>query len=245
MQRRKTYSKGVLKLLTNTEDADAVYLEPLVNQSAPGPNDAPHQVLSEEDAARIAWAFFEREKVTIAKLLSIKVRQYRGGAQEMLGEIAFRLPMLIQSYRPGRGTTLRTHVYIGVNWYLYKLFANSSAGQWGIPHAGSKRAKKRRHENLDFHDAQEEQQDLVSLHDEVQSMLSGIDPYQRSLLIMRFSCEMTYEQMACALGVTKSIAREYLLEALAAVRRTMPTDVGASDACLEWMSDVRRALRTR
>lgn len=219
------------------------YLSPYADHLDLDPRRVELEGLTEEESAAIAWRFLDVEREMLERLLMKKLRQYRGGLNEMFSEAAIKTPALIRSYRPDRGTTLRTHIFIGINWYLFKLFAHSSAGQWGIAHAGKTHAKKRRHAEIPEGHVAPVAADPSLLNDEVQCALSGLDAYSRSLLIMRFVCEMTLEEVGDVLGLTKSIAREHVERALNVARATAPTDVQASDEVLELMADLRRGLR--
>jgi DNA-directed RNA polymerase specialized sigma24 family protein len=82
--------------------------------------------------------------------------------------------------------------------------------------------------------------------DEVQCAMGGLDPFSQALVHLRFTCELTFEEIGSYLGVGSGVARGHVMRAVEALRQNAAKrcpSVGASDECLDLIAELRAALR--
>jgi len=82
-----------------------------------------------------------------------------------------------------------------------------------------RRGEAKRHDLHDMHKAPDEPE--LHLLDEVQYLMDGLDPHDRTLLILRYYREMTVRQIAAVAGVGIGTAVKLLREATAKARRRL------------------------
>jgi RNA polymerase sigma factor (sigma-70 family) len=76
---------------------------------------------------------------------------------------------------------------------------------------GAKRASRHEelHEDYSYTDSP-----IIDITDEVQSILSKLDPYYRSLIVLYTLCDMTLEEIAGVLEVSYGTARSHYRKAI-------------------------------
>jgi sigma-70-like protein len=203
-----------------------------------------------------AWEFYAKEQESIGKFISVMRRRHmlsNDGCSALLSECVSRLPDIMASYSNDHGTTLRTHVFANFKWLTYKFVHNYSAGKHGgLIHSNINAARKRCGEYVSNEQLERVRDRKFNLDkslieaDEVQSTLAGLDSFNQALIHLRYTCELTYEDIGDYLGVNSGVARSHVIRAVDACRqfaRERGITAGASDQCLDLIAELRKELR--
>jgi DNA-directed RNA polymerase specialized sigma24 family protein len=134
------------------------------------------------------WDWYLENELLIRSLV-----QKFGGGDELYEEVWDRLPRLFELYDESKGK-ISSYVYANLRWYLWKKVNKRVA-----VHAPKDRAVDPSNE-------------LVA-RDEVQSIIESVDAFDAEMLILRHLRELTYKEIGIHLGVNKTTARKYVLEA--------------------------------
>lgn len=160
------------------------------------------------DLLEVAWSAYEAELESLRIICATLSRGSRYTPEELLSEVASRMPGIVSTYDATKGASFRTHVRESAKRYAWKLVTR---------HCFNKQEQRTR--NLaDGEDVVGHEQADRDTQDEVQYILEGLDPYHRSLLLLRFMCDFSYDEIAGVLGVGKGTARAHTLRAIELAR---------------------------
>lgn len=209
----------------------------------------------EEDYDRelleMAWRFLAEHDAALRRECEWARRGSSASVAELMSEVVARLPDMLLNYKPNRGASVKTHVLTSVKWYLSKLVRGD------VTHGPQlERSRRAKHElallaaagptlvaksgavlsGLKRCAAFSELEDA----DEVQCLLEGLHPLYRAVLQLRYMTGATYDDIASAVGASKSAVKALCDRALeevkeAARRRSMQVK------CLVCGSAVRTA----
>lgn len=186
-----------------------------------------------DELLELAWTFLRQEWETLKKCCQINASKSHGRDtwEEAMSHLAVHLPDDVLGWDPSSGRSLRSHVIGNARWRLYKefvwrrrlregreqlmsKFANGDGEDedWGDEQilAGRRlisRADRVDASGLDRDDA-----------DEVRYVLDEVGRPAETLLAMRFVAGLTYDEMAKALGCSKSMVYRLTRVALASAR---------------------------
>lgn len=156
-------------------------------------------MLTETEALNIAVNWLPQIKIVAARAC-----RYAPHIQscEVESYLVSRMHGILVNYSP-QLSALSTHVSRNLNWYAYK-FVCAECRRNTLSQQTDKKLREYKYKQIFNLDAR----------DEVSNILGGLSDYHQILLYMRYVMEMTQEQIADELGISKSSARNHCLDAL-------------------------------
>lgn len=150
------------------------------------------------------WDFVEKNLDDIYKLAKRCCRRRYDLVDDMVSDmIADRLPSIFENWDPTLGVPVEKKVWIDLRWYMYK-WMNRRMRLEVVPF-----------EQLEFEDSVPDTRvEKHCLKDEVEVILSKLNPYDAGLLTMHHLGGMTFAEMGDALDISKGTAHKHYLKAL-------------------------------
>ena len=158
----------------------------------------------DREVYEVAWDFMAREERMLRGLCYKMCRGRRDKLEELWDIVVDRLPGIVVTYDPRR-SSFKTHAYGNLRWYMWKHMNN------GARYAGTHRSL-----GEDEHSYQEAPN--IDITDEVQSILSKLDPYDRAIISLYTLCDLTFEEISSILEVSYGTARAHYRKAIERAR---------------------------
>jgi len=167
-----------------------------------------------------AWQFYLAEYDKLRGMCSKVSKSFDNkiDIDELMSEIAYRAVDIFRQYNPDYGASIRTHFYVNAKWYIYKYCKAACANE-----AQDRIDETPEYINVNLAELDEsfDRIENLELIKSVLHKIAIVNPYYRNLLVLRFLCGLTYQEIGYIVNRNPRVVSRNVQHALAAAREAL------------------------